>query len=292
MLNYEKVKNWKSEAVQHTYDEKDVILYALSVGMGQDPQNESALHFVTENELRVLPSMATVLATPGFWMRDHPELEIDCIHLVHGEQKVTLYQPLPAGGSVIGQTRVTRVVDKGISKGALVYSERQLTNSSTTELIATCESMTFCRADGGFSAKGGGSDQPLATPDATPERTPEQFLEFQTRTESALLYRLSGDLNPLHSDPKVAKSAGFPRPILHGLATYGGACSALLNAYCENMPIRLTSMYARFSSPTFPGDRITLECWDEGTHIAFRAKVLERNAVVLSHGRAICTNNS
>ena len=287
MLDYAKVRHWQSAEIRHTYTPKDVMLYALGVGMAQDPLDREELRYVTENDLRVLPSMAAVLGSPGFWIRNNPEVGIDYVRLVHGEQSVTLHQPLPAGGTLLGTTRVTRVVDKGAGKGALVHSEKTLTDAASGALVATCESVTFCRADGGFSANGGG-DAPGPAPRATPETPPELTLDFQTRPEAALIYRLSGDINPLHSDPEVATKAGFARPILHGLATYGAACHGLVKGYCGYDPARLKSISARFSAPTYPGDLIRVECWKVGDEVAFRARVPARDVTVLSHGRAVC----
>lgn len=289
LLNYKIVRNWQSADVRHAFTAKDVMLYALGVGMGQDPMDREQLHFVVEEGLRVMPSMAAVLAHPGFWMRENRASGIDFVRLVHGEQSVTLHKPLPAGGTVIGKTRVTRVVDKGAGKGALVHSEKRLTDAASGDLLATCESVTFCRGDGGFSVSGGG-DAPGEPPKATPETPPERVFDFQTRPEAALLYRLSGDINPLHSNPDVAAAAGFPRPILHGLATFGAACHGLLSGFCGFEPARLKSLRARFSAPTFPGDLIRLECWKLGDEITFRARVPARDVVVLSHGRAVCAS--
>ena len=286
MLDYANVRHWQSADIRQTYTARDVILYALGVGMAQDPMDRDELRYVVEGDLRVLPSMAAVLAYPGFWIRDNPKLGIDPVRLVHGEQSVTLHQPLPAGGTVVGRTRVTRVVDKGAGKGALVQSEKRITDAASGALLATCESVTFCRADGGFSANGGG-DAPGDPPQATPTTAPELVLDMQTRPEAALLYRLSGDYNPLHSDPDVAAAAGFPRPILHGLATYGAACHGLVKGFCGYDPARLKSISARFSSPAYPGDLIRLECWKLGDEVAFRARAPARNVVVLSHGRAV-----
>ena len=286
MLDYAIVRHWQSADIRQTYTARDVILYALGVGMAQDPMDRDELRYVVEGDLRVLPSMAAVLAYPGFWIRDNPKLGIDPVRLVHGEQSVTLHQPLPAGGTVVGRTRVTRVVDKGAGKGALVQSEKRITDAASGALLATCESVTFCRADGGFSANGGG-DAPGDPPQATPTTAPELVLDMQTRPEAALLYRLSGDYNPLHSDPDVAAAAGFPRPILHGLATYGAACHGLVKGFCGYDPARLKSISARFSSPAYPGDLIRLECWKVGDEVAFRARAPARNVVVLSHGRAV-----
>ncbi len=290
MLNYDFVRHWNSGDIRHTFTARDVMLYALGVGMGQEPTNEQELRFVTETHLSALPTMAAVLATPSMWMRDNPETGIDVVKLVHGEQSVTIHQALPTSGTVIGQTRVTGVVDKGAGKGAIVYTEKRVFNAQDERLLATCESTTFCRGDGGFSG-GRGGDQPPAAPSATPDAPPDLVVELSTRPETALIYRLSGDYNPLHSDPEVARAAGFHRPILHGLSTYGMACRGILKACCGNDPSRLMSIRTRFSSPAFPGDQILLELWETADGVSFRARVAERGATVLSHGRAVLAQN-
>ncbi len=300
MIDYDKLKNWRSPPVRHSYTAKDVMLYALGVGVGQDPLDRDELRYVYERDLRVLPSMAAVLASPGFWVRDNPELGIDYVRLVHGEQTITLHQPLPVAATVIGETHVTRVVDKGEGKGALVYSEKRLTDAATGALLATTGSVTFCRGDGGFSG-GRGADAPAPPLQATPDTVPEVALEFVLRPEAAFIYRLSGDINPLHVDPDVAAKAGFSKPIMHGLGTYGVACRGLVKAFCDFDPARFKSVSARFSAPAYPGDTIVLECWrggegaeggegGAGGSIAFRARVPARDVTVLSHGHAHCVS--
>ena len=295
MIDYDKLKNWRSPPVRHSYTAKDVMLYALGVGMGQDALDRDELRYVYERDLRVLPSMAAVLASPGFWVRDNPELGIDFLRLVHGEQTITLHQPLPVAATVIGETHVTRVVDKGEGKGALVYSEKRLTDEASGVLLAATGSVTFCRGDGGFSGGGGrgGGDAPAAPLQATPDTAPDVALEFVLRPEAAFVYRLSGDINPLHVDPDVAAKAGFPRPIMHGLGTYGVACRGLVKAFCDFDPARFKSVSARFSAPAYPGDTLVLECWRgvEGS-VAFRARVPARDVTVLSHGHAHCVSNA
>ena len=287
MLNYDKLKNWRSGEVRHTYTARDVMLYALGLGMGHDPLNRDELQFVYERDLRVMPSIAAVLASPGFWLRDNPELGVDYVRLVHGEQSVTLHQALPVGGTVIGQTSVQRVVDKGEGKGALVYTEKRLTDAASGALLATCDAVIFLRANGGFSQHNGGvSDAPGAALQATPDSPPDLAQDFVIRPEAALIYRLSGDINPLHVDPDVAAKAGFPKPILHGLATYGMACRGIVQMCCGFDPARLQSISARFSSPAYPGDVIRLECWKRDDGVAFRVRVPAREVVVLSHGSA------
>jgi acyl dehydratase len=285
MLDYAKVRDWQSEDIRQTLTANEAILYALGVGVGQDPMDREQLRYVTERELRVLPSMAAVLSYPGFWMRDRADFGIDFLRIVHGEQHVALHRPLPVGVSIVGRSRVTAVVDKGPGKGAIVHVEKRLIDGDSGAPLATCRSVVFCRGDGGFSG-GTGGDPPGDAPAATPDGAPDEAVDLPLRPEAALIYRLSGDYNPLHCDPDVAAAAGFPRPILHGLATYGAACHGVLKAFCGYDAARLASIGARFSAPTYPGDRVRLECWRSGDRIAFRARVPERDATVLSHGYA------
>ncbi|QHE87875.1 MaoC family dehydratase [Hydrogenophaga sp. BPS33] len=288
MLDYENVRNWTSGDIAYTCSPQSAMLYALGVGMSQDPLDRDQLRYTTEKDMRVLPSMATVLAHPGFWIRDRKEMGIDHVRMVHGEQAFQLHRPLPSSGAIIGRSRVTRVVDKGAGKGALIHVEKRLFDATSDALLAVCDSVVFCRGDGGFSANGGG-DPAGEAPKATPDTAPDLVVDLPTRPETALIYRLSGDYNPLHSDPDVATAAGFPRPILHGLGTYGVACHGLVKAFCGYDAARLKSMGARFSAPTFPGDVIRLECWRTDEGIAFRARVPARDVTVLSHGHAVCS---
>ena len=180
---------------------------------------------------------------------------------------------------MIGQTRIVEIVDKGEGKGALVYSERQVTDKATGELLATLTQTTFCRGFGGPKR-----DTPPAHP--LPERAPDLVCVLPTRPEMALIYRLSGDVNPLHAEPEFARAAGFPRPILHGLATFGVAGHALLKSVCGYDPARLTAISGRFSAPVFPGETIRTEIWREGGVVSFRARVVERDVVTVNNGRA------
>jgi acyl dehydratase len=285
MVNYVKTRAWRSGEVRHPYTARDTVLYALGVGAAQDPLDQRQLRLVYEKDLVALPTMASVLASPGFWMRDNAELGIDFLKMVHGEQSVKMHAALPAAGVLVGQSRVVRLVDKGEGKGAVMHVEKELRNEATRELVAVCEQVLFLRGNGGFSRDGGGDEAAPGAPSA-PAREPDQVIELQTRSDQALLYRLSGDLNPLHIDPAVARQAGFQRPILHGLATYGFACRGLVEAFCEGDPTRLRMMRARMSAPVFPGDTIRLECWRLGEGVAFRARVAERDANVLTNGWA------
>lgn len=266
--------------VRQSYDADQAILYALGCGAGLDPLDEAELPFVYEEaDFAVLPSFATVLGHPGFWARDL-DSGIDWVKVVHGEQGMRLEAPLPASGSVRGKSRVVEVIDKGEGRGALVYVERRLSDDSG-RLLATLTQTLFCRGDGGF----GGPSGPVRKPPSVPERAPDHSCALPTSPQSALIYRLSGDRNPLHADPAVARKAGFERPILHGLATFGLVCRALLRRLSPGRPSALTAMNGRFSAPVFPGETVETEIWRlaEGRY-AFRARVGER--VVLDNGTA------
>lgn len=287
MIDYEKTKAWRSGPVRHGYTERDTILYALGVGFAADPLAAEELRFVYEKELQAVPTLAAVLASPGFWMRDRKELGIDFLKLVHGEQAVTIHSPLPVSGTLVGESRVTRIVDKGEGKGAVMHVEKTLADEADGRRVATVEMVLFLRGDGGFSKNGGG-DEPAPAAPATPDTAPDATFELPTRADAAVLYRLSGDLNPLHVDPAVAARAGFAKPILHGLATYGNACRGILAGFCGHDASRMKSIRARLTSPVYPGETLVLDCWGLGTEeVAFRASVKERGVQVLGNGRAI-----
>ena len=280
-LDAEKLLALKIPAVEHSYGPKDCMLYALGLGLGQDPLNADELAFVYEKRLKVLPTFALMQGYSAYWLR-HPELGVTWSGVVHGEQGLRLHQPVAPQATVIGRTRIVDVVDKGADKGALIYSEREISEQATGRRLATLTQTTFCRADGGF----GGPRRATPPPHALPERAPDAICDLPTRPEMALVYRLSGDVNPLHVDPDFAKAAGFPRPILHGLATFGIAGHALLKSVCGYDSSRLTAMTGRFSAPVFPGETIRTEIWRDGGVVSFRARVLERDAIAINNGRA------
>ena len=279
-IDYDKLLALKIPEVTQTYTERDAILYALGVGLGRDPMDAHELPFVYEKNLKVLPTMATVLGYGGSWAR---EAGIDQVKVVNGEQGFTLHRPLQTGGTLIGQTHILEVIDKGAGKGALIFSERQVTDKATGELVATISQTAFCRGDGGFGGP------PRTAPTAThpiPARAPDFTCDLPTRPEAALIYRLSGDYNPLHAEPAFAKAAGFERPILHGLGTFGVSGHALLKTLCGYDPNRLISFGCRFSAPVFPGETIRTQMWRDGAVVSFRARVVERDVVAITNGRA------
>ena len=280
-IDYDKLKNWPFPDHEHRYDDVATMLYALGVGLGQDPLDKRQLPFVYEENLRALPTMAVVLGYPGFWLMN-PDTGVDWKQVLHGEQGLVIHHPLPATGHVIGRSRVDEIIDKGPGKGALIYSSRDIIDKHNGRLYCTVTSTTFCRADGGF----GGPTGPSRPVHAIPERGPDVTCTLTTRPEQALIYRLSGDRNPLHAAPNVASVAGFRQPILHGLATFGIAGHAILRELCDYDPVRLTQMHVRFSSPVFPGETIRTEIWRESQgHAALRCWAVERNIMVINNGR-------
>jgi acyl dehydratase len=281
-IDYERLKTWPFPEIEHDYRAKDTILYALGLGFGADPMDRDQLRFVYEEGLQALPTMATVLAYPGQFAKN-PESGIDWKRVVHGEQSFVIHKPLPAAGTVVGRTVIEEIVDKGAGKGALLYSRRDVRDKETGALLASLRSTSFLRGDGGF----GGPSGPTRPAHTLPERAPDIICDIATLSQAALIYRLSGDYNPLHADPEIARAAGFPRPILHGLCTFGLAGHALLRTLCAYDPARLIRMEARFSSPVFPGETVRTEIWREGQGRAgFRCRAVARDVVVINNGLA------
>jgi acyl dehydratase len=278
---YDKLMALQIAAAEQVYEAKDCMLYALGIGLGHDPTNEDELAFVYEKAVKVLPTMATVLAHSGSLVRN-PDSGINWVMVVNGEQGFTLHRPLAAHGTLIGRTRIVDVIDKGAGKGALLLTEREITDKATGAPVATVTQTIFCRGDGGF----GGPPRPTPPPHPIPSRAPDAVCDLRTRPEMALIYRLSGDYNPLHAEPAAAKAAGYDRPILHGLGTFGVSGHALLKTMCGYDPARLTSFSGRFSAPVFPGETIRTEMWRDSALVSFRARVVERDVVAINNGRA------
>lgn len=280
-IDYDKLINWRIPEVEQQLTRRDTMLYALGVGLGFDPCDENQLKFVYEENLLALPTMAIILGYPGPW-HAHPDTGITRSHVVHGEQGLTIMRPLPVEGTIVGLTEVTDVIDKGKDKGALVLTKCTVREKGTREVVCTLTSTTFCRADGGF----GGPSGPGRQSHAIPERAADLTCELPTLPQAALIYRLSGDYNPLHAVPAYAKKAGFKMPILHGRATFSVAGHALLRTCCGYDPARLKSMEGRFSSPVYPGETIRTEMWVDGSTVSFRSSVPARGVTVLNNGRA------
>lgn len=281
MIEPQRLLDWPFEDVVQSYTARDSMFYALSIGLGFDPVDSRQLQYVYERDLAAFPTMPVVLCHPGAWLA-HPDTGVDRKMVLHGEQGLMLHRPVAAEGTVRGRTRVTRIIDKGVGKGALVYSERKIVDDTSGEPIATLTSTSFCRADGGF----GGSVERPPPPHPIPSKPPHLVVDLDTLPQSALVYRLNADYNPLHADPELARAAGYPRPILHGLCTFGVAAHALVRAVCGYDASRLASFEARFSSPAFPGETISVDIWQESGVISFQAWVRARQKLVLDNGRA------
>jgi acyl dehydratase len=266
--------------VEHAYTRRDSILYALGVGLGADPTDAGQLSYVYEEGLRIFPTMPVILGFPGFWAKE-PDTGIDWRRLVHAEQSFELHRSLALEGKVVGHTRVSAIYDKGADKGALLCQERHVVDADSGERLATISQVSMLRGDGGR----GGSEGAPPAPHQLPDRTPDAVCDLPTLPQAALIYRLSGDTNPLHVDPAVARSAGFERPILHGLCTMGVACHAVLRTLWAYDATRLRAMRVRFSAPVFPGDTLRTEIWQDDDVVSFRTFALEREVLVLNAGR-------
>ena len=267
-----------SEPQERSWTSKDALLYAIGVGAGLgDPLAE--LEFTTENSegvnQQVLPTYAVLVAQA----RASRSLgDFDRALLVHAEQAFELHRPLPVEGTVRTVATVTGIYDKG--SGALVASENVAVDAATGAKLVTSRSGAFIRGEGGFGGERGPSDRWQR-----PERPPDHQVVQPTRPEQALLYRLSGDRNPLHADPKFAARGGFSRPILHGLCTYGFTGRALLHTLCGSDPARFGSMSGRFSRPVLPGDTLVVSIWREDGDSALFQTATEDGTVVIDHGR-------
>lgn len=279
-IAYPEILSLATENQPFAWTDKDTMLYALGIGMGSDPMNLDELPFVYESGLKAVPTMATTVAWgagPGLG-----KLGINFLLVVHGEQKVEFHKPLPTEASILATSRVIGAYDKG-DKGAVIYNETVLADAKTGEKIATLTGSTFARGDGHF----GGPSEGAPEPHEVPTRAPDLSVDIPTRPDQALIYRLSGDRNPLHSDPRIAAAAGFPRPILHGLCTYGITCRAVLQEYCGFDPAKIKSHQVRFSSPVFPGETITVDLWKDGDVVSFEARVKSRGVTVVKNGKTL-----
>lgn len=271
-----------SEPSESSWTSKDCLLYALGVGAGSLDASEE-LAFTTENskgvDQQVLPTFAVIAgAGGGGALRSIGTFNFAM--LVHGEQAVTLHQPLPVEGTVRTTSTITGIYDKG--SGAVVAIESQSVDPATGSPMFSTRSSIFIRGEGGW----GGDRGPSGKANAAPERSPDHEVSYPTRHDQALLYRLSGDRNPLHSDPSFAQMGGFDRPILHGLCTYGFTGRALLHTLCGSDPSRFSSMEGRFSKPVMPGDTLTVSMWVDGSEAIFQTKTQD-GTVVIDNGRLV-----
>jgi acyl dehydratase len=266
-----------SDWQERCWDSKDALIYALGVGAGAIDATRLELEFTTENsrdvDQRVLPTFAVIVGSGGFSLEGVGSF--DRTMIVDGARKIVLHREIPAEGRIRTRGRVTGIYDKG--SGAVIASESESVDSETGEPMFEVLGQVFIRGEGGFGGDRGSSQ---ATSTIDTDRAPDHQVNYATRADQALLYRLSGDRNPLHSDPKFAEAGGFPLPILHGLCTYGFTGRALLHTLCDSDPARFRFMEGRFSSPVLPGDQLTVSMWVEGSTAAFQTANQEGKTVL------------
>ena len=268
-----------SELPAHTFawDEDRVILYQLGLGAGSPPTDPRELSYTYESNLEVLPSFGTIPASPSLAaVTSARGVDINWALLLHGEQDLEIERPIPLSGKVVSRPRIAHVYDKG--RAALIVVEVASTDRRTGKLLFTNRSSLFIRGEGGW----GGDPGPKASNQA-PEREPDHIVRSSTLPQQALLYRLSGDKNPLHADPAFAALGGFDRPILHGLCTYGIVCKAAVDAVLGGDPARTRRYQARFAGVVFPGETVMTRIWVEEDKVLLEASVEERDAIVISN---------
>lgn len=266
------------EPVEFSWTSSDVQLYQLALGAGHDPMDANELRYLTDGSPQVLPTFSSVAAS--FHMTEPPKvsfpgIEIELSRVLHASEAVTVPAPLPPSGSARATTRITEIWDKG--KAAVIWNETTVTDPNGAVLWRTKRSI-FARGEGGF----GGDRGPSSTA-AAPDRAPDYEIDIPVLPQQALLYRLCGDRNPLHSDPGFAAAAGFPRPILHGLCTYGMTCKAVVDTMLDADTTRVASYGARFAGVVFPGETLRASIWKDGDRYTGVVTVPARdNAAVLS----------
>lgn len=280
-LDYDNVMSKVETDLLFSYTDTESILYALSVGMGQDPVDPKELAYVYEQGelLKTVPTLATVLVPEMFPVG----LGWDYGKILHSEQRLQLYRPLPPAADLLINKRVVDVFDRGPKLGALFLLEAEGRLASDDTVLFTMGCTIVARGDGGF----GGPKGKGIPPHRPPHREPDLSCDIRTRPDQALLYRLTGDRNPLHADPARAAEIGFERPILHGLCTFGVACKAILKTICDYDYTLIHQFDARFSAPVMPGDTITTDMWQDGDVVSFTCTVKERDAVVLRNGKCV-----
>lgn len=284
-IDYDHIMSLKSEGTESSYGDRETMLYALGIGFGRDPMNEAELPFVYEGVndpayLKTVPTMATVLQWGGGAMRNSG---INYLMVVHGEQRVALHRPLPSAGTIVSDERIIGAFDKGAGKGAVIVSEKKIRLKESGEPLCTLVSSTFARGDGGFGGPSAGAPEPHPIP----ERKPDETFEGAILDDQAFVYALSGDRNPLHRDPRIAKAAGFPKPIIHGLCTYGTTCRTIITNMLGHDASKITGYDVRFSAPVFPGETVLVDVWKDANVISFRARLKERQIVAINNGK--CT---
>jgi len=280
-LNYDDLMATTVENLRLSYGDTETMLYAQSIGFGHDPLSQKELPYVYEQgrPLCTVPSMASVLVPDMF----PPDLGWNFTQVLHAEQRLQLHRPLPAAADLFVNKRIVDVFDRGPSRGAMILFEADGRLAKDDTAIFSLGMTVVARGDGGF----GGVPGSAPPPHRAPRREPDLSCETGTRVDQALLFRLNGDRNPLHADPRTASEAGFQVPILHGLCTYGIACRAILQTICDYDYTLIEGFDARFSAPVMPGDTIRTDMWQDGNIVSFRCSAVERHVIVMRNGK--CT---
>lgn len=280
-LNYEKLIATTIADIETRYGDTETMLYAQSIGFGRDPLDSKELPYVFEQgqPLQTVPTLASAIVPDMF----PPDLGWDYSQVLHAEQRLQLYRPLPPAADLRLDKRVVEVFDRGPKRGAIFLFEVDGRLAKDDTVLFTLGATVVARGDGGFGGPAGSGPKPHRVP----RRDPDLSCDSPTRIDQALMFRLNGDRNPLHADPQVAAGAGFQVPILHGLCTYGIACRAILRTICDYDYTLIEGFDARFSLPVLPGDTITTDMWQDGNIVSFQCSVKERDEVVLRNGK--CT---
>jgi len=269
MIDFDRLKSHRFDPVFQTYTSRDTLLYALGLNIGADPMDEAALPYVAADPPLVVPTMPMTLARLGPWMKD-PAFGIDYGRVVVGEVELTLFAPIPAAATVRAEHRILRVSDKGQGRGALVTIRRELFDAGSGTKLAAYEQLSFCRGDGGFAVDGRHDPPGAPVQWDVADRPPDREHQVVTAAHQALVYRLSGDMNPLHSDPQTAKRAGFDRPILHGLATVGMVGHVLAQQALADGEGEFRAIRGRLAAPVVPGETLNLQMWRTDEGVLFR----------------------
>ncbi|GAA1922993.1 MaoC/PaaZ C-terminal domain-containing protein [Streptantibioticus ferralitis] len=260
----------EARSTELSWGHKDIQLYHLGIGAGVPATDSDELRYTLESRLHVLPSFATVagggMAVAGGMSA--PGIDVDLAAVLHGGQRVELHRPIPVTGRATQSSKVAAVYDKG--KAAIIVLRSDVADQDGP--LWTCDTQIFVRGEGGF----GGDRGPSPRLDL-PQRAPDRVVERATREEQALLYRLSGDWNPLHADPEFAKPAGFDRPILHGLCSYGIVLKAVVDTVLGGEVARVNAYSTRFAGIFFPGETLRIQMWTDDGHVQVSATAVERD---------------